>query len=148
MRDQKNPKRQQIVSTAKSLFLKFGIRRVSIEEICREAKVSKMTFYKHFNNKIDLAVFIYDQMSSEAMAEYQQIMAADIPFSEKVRKSIELKMKNTKELSQEFLTDFYINADSELVEFFNKKVGSFSNTFDDSNGMHEAMLKPYTIANL
>ena len=49
-----NPKYLDIFKTAKDLFWKYGIKRVSIEEICKEAKVSKMTFYKFFPNKIEL----------------------------------------------------------------------------------------------
>ena len=48
---QNNTKYQDILKTAHDLFWKFGIRRVTIEEICREANVSKMTFYKYFRNK-------------------------------------------------------------------------------------------------
>jgi AcrR family transcriptional regulator len=46
MKDAANLKLARIASTAEKLFMKFGIRRVSVEEICREASVSKMTFYK------------------------------------------------------------------------------------------------------
>ncbi len=38
-----NPKRELILSTGKDLFWKFGFRRVTIEEICKEAGISKMT---------------------------------------------------------------------------------------------------------
>ena len=44
-----------ILNTARQLFWKHGIRRVSVEEVCREAGVSKMTFYRSFPNKIELA---------------------------------------------------------------------------------------------
>ncbi|MBN1927463.1 MAG: helix-turn-helix transcriptional regulator, partial [Prolixibacteraceae bacterium] len=45
----------QILQSAKKLFWKYGIRKVSIDEICREAGVSRMTFYRLFKNKIELA---------------------------------------------------------------------------------------------
>ena len=57
-----NPKRIQIVKTAKELFWKFGIKRVTIEEICREANVSKMTFYKFFSNKNELLHTVIEEM--------------------------------------------------------------------------------------
>ena len=47
-------KKLQIVETAKDLFMRYGIRRVTIDEICRTAGASKMTFYKYFSNKIAL----------------------------------------------------------------------------------------------
>ena len=77
-----NQKLQQIYSTAKSLFMRYGFKRVSVEEICREANVSKMTFYKHFSNKFDLLRFILEQMVSDSFAEYREILEQDIPYSE------------------------------------------------------------------
>ena len=49
---------QILFSTAKNLFFKFGLRRVSVEEICKKASVSKMTFYRNFNNKEHIAIII------------------------------------------------------------------------------------------
>ena len=116
-----NPKQQQIVSTARSLFWKFGIRRVSIEEICREANVSKMTFYKYFNNKVTLVKFILDEITAESMVKYQQIMNQNVSFAEKVKQSIQLKIEQTNDLTQEFFADIHKNADPEIRKYFNKK---------------------------
>ena len=53
MSNMSNPKREQILKTGKELFWKFGFKRVTIEEICKEAGISKMTYYKYFTNKMD-----------------------------------------------------------------------------------------------
>ena len=121
MEDTQNPKLQQIVVTAKTLFYKFGIRRVSVEEICREANVSKMTFYKHFSNKVELVKFIIDQLVLDGIADYRRIMDQPIPFPEKVRQSILLKMKHTDDVSREFFNDIHKYADPEILNFFNQK---------------------------
>ena len=118
----KNPKKQQIVDTARELFWKFGFRRVSIEEICSIASVSKMTFYKHFRNKDELIKHIIDLITGNAMKKYREIMDSDIPFYMKVEKSIQLKIESTDEMSQEFFDDFHKNASQELREYFNKLV--------------------------
>ena len=44
-----------IQKSAKTLFWKYGMARVTVEEICREAGVSKMTFYRNFKNKNEVA---------------------------------------------------------------------------------------------
>jgi AcrR family transcriptional regulator len=121
MKNLDNHKFQQIIRTAKELFWKFGIKRVSIEEICKEASVSKMTFYKHFSNKTELVKYIIDKITSEAMAKYKSIMSKKISFQEKVRLSIQLKIEQTDEMSQEFYADYYKNADPELLDFLNQK---------------------------
>ena len=48
-------KRDQLLQTGEALFIKHGMRRVTVEEICRQAGVSKPTFYKYFQNKAALA---------------------------------------------------------------------------------------------
>lgn len=121
MKDIDNQKFQQIITTAKNLFWKFGIKRVTIEEICREANVSKMTFYKHFSNKPELVKYIINKITSEALAKYKNIMSKDVSFSEKVKQSIQLKMEQTDEMSQAFYADYYKNADPELLDFLYQK---------------------------
>lgn len=118
----KNLKRQQIIQTGLTLFWKFGIRRVTVEEICREARVSKMTFYKNFKNKIDLVKSIIDKMTEERMAQYHSIMAKNVPFREKVNLSIQMKMEQTNDLSQEFYLDIHKHATPELKAHIDKKM--------------------------
>lgn len=106
--------------TAKDLFFKYGIRRVTVEEICREAEVSKMTFYKHFRNKSDLVKTLIDTINREAMDKYDALMEQDIPFEEKVRETIRMKFEGTDQMSREFLDDYLPHADPEMHEFIRK----------------------------
>ena len=64
-----NPKQKQILETSKELFWKFGFKRVTIEEICKEAGVSKMTFYKYYPNKIELVKGLMKRVLSESLAK-------------------------------------------------------------------------------
>lgn len=116
-----NQKLQQIYSIAKTMFMRHGFKRVPIEEICREAGVSKMTFYKFFANKFDLLKFILEKITSESLAEYRDILKQDIPYAEKVTQMIQMKMKYTDEISQEFFNDLYKNAEPELVAYWQQK---------------------------
>ncbi len=122
-----NQKFKSLVDTATILFWKFGIKRITTEEICREANVSKMTFYKFFNNKIELARYVLETKMNEGMNKYREIMDADIPFAKKVEMSVQLKMDQTQDISQEFLTDLYRNPNPELLDFFESKKKDFLN---------------------
>lgn len=117
-----NPKFQQITSTAKDLFWKYGIKRVSIEEICKEANVSKMTFYKHFPNKIELAKYILDKVFHEGLETYKNIMNSDLSFHERVEQVMIMKMKNSNDISPEFLNDVYKNNTLEIQDHMNQFV--------------------------
>jgi AcrR family transcriptional regulator len=52
--------RQRILDTAYELFSRNGIRPVGIDRIIDEAGDAKMTLYKHFPAKIDLALAFLD----------------------------------------------------------------------------------------
>jgi len=47
-------KESHIVSSAQLLFAKFGLKRVTIDDIAKEAHVSKATIYKYFKNKTEV----------------------------------------------------------------------------------------------
>ena len=116
----KSKKHQQIIDTAHDLFWHHGIRRVSVEEICQTAGVSKMTFYKYFKNKIDLVLFILNKTFLEGVAKYKSIMAQDIPYSEKAKEMIHLKLEQTKDISQEMLKDLMRGSIPEVAELMQR----------------------------
>jgi DNA-binding transcriptional regulator YbjK len=47
-------KRMQILQGAFKLFYKYGIRSISMDDICRELCMSKKTMYQYFKNKEEL----------------------------------------------------------------------------------------------
>jgi len=79
-------KREQILQTAHELFSRHGAKRVTVEELCRVAGVSKVTFYRHFANKIALLETIRDRVADETFAAFDAIDALDIPFVEKIER--------------------------------------------------------------
>jgi len=145
---QNNEKYQQIFKTAKELFFRYGIRRVSIEEICRTAQVSKMTFYKFFKNKIDLVLVILKQLYDDAEVEIDNIMNADIPFTEKAKLTIEMKRRQTEFMGQELWIDMVQNPIPEVNQFIEMKkkyfIGKILNIYTEAQkkGDIRADIKP------
>jgi AcrR family transcriptional regulator len=130
--DIQNIKIQQLLTTAQDLFMRHGIRRITIEEICSEAKISKMTFYKYFKNKIELIKYLLTQINSEQMSEYRNIMGQEIPYAEKVKNMIQIKDERTKMISQEFINDLYKNPIPEIAEMIEKfKEEAITEVLDD-----------------
>jgi AcrR family transcriptional regulator len=111
-----NKKMQQLLATAQDLLMRHGIRRITVEEICSEANISKMTFYKYFKNKIELIKYLLNQIFSEQMTAYREIMEQQIPYPDKVKDMIQLKYEHTKMISQEFIHDLYKNPVPEIAE--------------------------------
>ena len=120
--DAENQKLVQILETSRELFWKHGIKRISIEEICSEAGVSKMTFYKHFKNKNELVKDILNRIIDDGIERYRKMMDQDIPFEEKVRQTLIMKMEGTDRMSQEFFNDYYLHADPEMSVFVQEKI--------------------------
>jgi len=114
--EKRSEKREAIVTAAKTLFWKHGIRRVTIEEICETAGVSKMTCYKYFENKTAIARYLLEDMFESGTKAYKEIYKSDCSYEEKVKKLLDLKISNTHEMSQELLDDIYKNQDEELFE--------------------------------
>jgi AcrR family transcriptional regulator len=132
MDESKNPKIRQLLATARDLFMRYGLRRVTIEEICRTANVSKMTFYKHFRNKTDLTKHLIQQMVTENMARYREIMNQDIPFAAKVEKTIDMKLEQARDVSLEYFRDVTQISDPEIAEFVaEKRQEAFQEIFRD-----------------
>ena len=131
-----NPKYQSIFNTSKELFWKYGIKRVTIEEICKKAEVSKMTFYKFFPNKIELAKTILDELFNTSMVKFNEIVTNDIPFSEKLKELFLMKIEGMNNFSMEFINDIYTNPETGLKgymeELQQKSMGIIINFYKDA----------------
>lgn len=112
-------KRARIVEAATALFTRFGARRVTVEEICRRAGASKMTFYKYFPNKTELLKHIWNSWVDEGFRTLEEIDSMGIPFSQKLQKLIEYKMHSLSGMSPEFIGEF-ITADPDMREFIDQ----------------------------
>ena len=116
----KPTKKEQLERTAKELFWKHGFKKISIDEICRKANVSRKTYYTFYENKTALVIFILKTMVEEIKTSYQKIFEDDIPFAEKMEKMLILKLKMSESLSLEFVSDFYNPDAGEVLEYFTK----------------------------
>lgn len=116
-----NPKYQSILKTGKDLFWKYGIKRVTIEEICKEAGVSKMTFYKFFPNKIELVKTILNNLIEKSKIKLKQIIESKIPFSEKLKELFIMKIEGMNNFSLEFMNDIYTNAQTGLKGYMEEQ---------------------------
>lgn len=142
MKNEKQSKSYRLIlETAKPLFWKFGVKRVSVEEICKEASISKMTFYRNFKNKNEVIEKIMIELFEHGLKEYKEVMNQDIPFAQKIEQIILKKLENTQDVSQEFIKDMYINGDEKIqkmiIDFTNTTLTQFK------NDMIEAQQKGY-----
>lgn len=119
-----NPKREQIIATGKELFWKFGFKRVTIEEIARESRVSKMTFYKYFPNKTKLAIVVMDKVFEISMEKVRNLHDVNKSPAETLKRILQLKAEGTRDISEEFIKDLYSHPEGELKAYMEKKMQS------------------------
>ena len=138
-----SPKYSDIVNTARKLFWKHGISRVSIEEICKEANVSKMTFYRFFSNKKELGKQVIDDIIDESLVKYRDLMKQNIPFDKKIKKTLLLKFEGTKEISAELVKDIYSNTKLGLHKHWQKRADEFTEEIknDYANAQKEGFIR-------
>ncbi|MPR32160.1 TetR/AcrR family transcriptional regulator [Salmonirosea aquatica] len=112
--DSKSKSYQLIFEAARELMYRHGIRRITVDEICEAAKLSKMTFYRNFENKTELAVRIMEDMFQRGRTAYREIMHSEVPFPEKIRLLIELNRNEIHTMGDEFIKDIYQSGDGSL----------------------------------
>ena len=150
----KSKKQLELLKIARELFWKHGFKRVSIEEVCKEAGVGKMTFYRLYHNKIELAKAVYNDEVYKGVQNFKDIMAEEIPPTEKIRKILFLKLKGTNDVSQEFLKDFYDSPELGLKAYIEEKTkliwSEMLNDFRKAqqNGLFRKDFKPEFLLNL
>lgn len=67
-------KTRNIADRARGVFLKYGIRSVSMDDICRELGMSKKTLYQYFGNKSDLVSRMLQQSFEDFEAHISAIL--------------------------------------------------------------------------
>jgi AcrR family transcriptional regulator len=109
-----------ILESAEKLFMKYGIKKVTIQDIASEAGISKMTFYRSYSNKEEVALHVIQSISAKYMEKYQMIMSKPIPFPERIQAFIFLKSEGSKDFSPEFIKDVHNLEASPLLDEIHK----------------------------
>ena len=104
----------EILEAAKELFFKHGFKRISIEDICNKANVSRRTFYVYYENKTDLLIKLLDRDHEIQLQKISAINNSNLPFSEKLIQMTNYHIAQLEQMTPEFLADIH---DPSFVEF-------------------------------
>ncbi|MBC8424717.1 TetR/AcrR family transcriptional regulator [bacterium] len=77
-------KKVQIIAAGEPIFERFGFRKTTVEEICREAGVSKRTFYELFNDKADLLMQMLMHVIARSVARWEAVLTPEMTAIEKL----------------------------------------------------------------
>ncbi|MDO8472502.1 MAG: TetR/AcrR family transcriptional regulator [Dehalococcoidia bacterium] len=80
----KEKSKENIRLAANELFGRFGIDRVTINDIAEKAGVSPVTIYNHFGSKQDLIKEFVRSVTSEFLQRLEKIVEEEKPYEEKL----------------------------------------------------------------
>ena len=75
-------KRAKILQAAKSIFLKMGYHATNMNQIAKEAGVTKLTVYNHFQDKGNLFISAIEESCEESIRTKQFELTADSDFKQ------------------------------------------------------------------
>jgi len=97
--------KEWIVTEAGNLFLRYGIRSVSMDDIARQVGMSKKTLYQHFKDKDELVTSVAKAKFEEERKDFEEVHAtASNPIEECVLFS-KFFRKHVKDLNPSLVYD-------------------------------------------
>jgi AcrR family transcriptional regulator len=111
----------EILEAAKELFFKHGFKRISIEDICNKAEVSRRTFYVYYENKTDLLIKLLEHGYEKNLQKIRAIRNSELPFSEKLIQITNDNIAELEKMTPEFLADIHDPSFVEVKEHYERK---------------------------
>lgn|GEM_PF-1586887 len=90
---------QAILDVASKLFQDHGYHKITMDEISKEAHVSKATLYKYFANKQALYEHIFQDNYLKEYERIRNIIDSQESFQEKINQVIKVRLKKYKDQS-------------------------------------------------
>lgn len=118
-------KKKDIIEAAIALFIRYGVQKVSIAEIAKEASVSQVTIYNYFESKSNLVQHTFQYYVDQIWDEMKHLLTSELPYEEKIKQliSFEKNMANSStnnRFYQDLLKD-YATGQSYVEEVYIKE---------------------------
>jgi AcrR family transcriptional regulator len=82
--DDEDAARERLLDAAEECFDQFGASKTSIEDVARQAKVSRSTVYRYFDGRNELLAAAYMRENSAVFDRVKVLMAEPGTFAERV----------------------------------------------------------------
>lgn len=96
MRTETVDKSEHIVQAAQMLFAQFGLRKVTTDDIAREARVSKATVYKYFRNKSEIFNRVVEGEAAAILDKIRQAVNAQTDTTERLRAHLTVRIEEVR----------------------------------------------------
>ena len=117
--------KEKILNIAQKRMIKFGYRKVTMDEIAQDLVMSKNTIYKHFTGKIEMAEALFERLEKEINHELSLIEESSKDPLEIISKSIFFIQHKLAPWFEHFLGDIKFELPglwTRFVSFRNEKI--------------------------
>jgi len=138
-----NDKRSRILDAAQSLFLRYGVKRTSLDDVVREAGIAKGTLYLYFDSKDALFAAIAERLcaetfknATEAIAFSSSITSRIVGFLDAYIGSMHRLTAQSPHISE--LTESKEALAAGIYDAFNRKMGDLLRKVLKEDGIERA----------
>lgn len=117
--------KDKILKGAEELFMRYGVRSISMDDIARHLGVSKKTLYQHFADKDELVMMVSKSYMQIHANEFEEIRKTSANTVEELARISVCMKKNMEGLNPAMLFDlqkFHPKAWSIWLDFKNKYI--------------------------
>lgn len=112
--------KDNIQKTAAKLFMKYGLRSVSIDDICNELRISKKTFYTYFSQKEELIESVL--LKHEKFKKIKQFELAEKKFEGNVIDGILIFSKSHFQITGNHFVNFFYDLSKYYPEIHKRHI--------------------------
>lgn len=109
---------KKILEEAEKVFHKYGIRSVSMDDICKELGISKKTIYRYFKNKEDVVNQVVDEDIKRHTSHVQNFMKKKFNAIDELFEISKIICTRLKEINPAFSFDL----NKYYPELFNRQI--------------------------
>ncbi|HBF0312733.1 TPA: TetR/AcrR family transcriptional regulator [Clostridioides difficile] len=107
---------KSILDISERLLFRYGYKNLNLNDVAKEAKISKTTLYKTFDNKYVIASKVIERFLQKADLEILELLQKELPLQDKIRQSIKVISNLYIKMDKDFLYDL----ENSLPELWSK----------------------------
>ncbi len=112
----KERKKKALIDAAEMLFIKNGFDNTSIDDVAKQADLTKRTLYQYFISKEDLYLAVVLRAAKQLTATYEEAFAAGGTALEKIKRANQVYLKFYFEHGDQFLLLNYMPTNRQNCE--------------------------------
>ncbi len=132
-------KHDLILKIARKLFSRYGLRKTTVDEIAKAARIGKGTIYHYFKSKEDIFSAVVKQESDILIEKIKEAVSIEKKLQDKMRTFVLTKIKYLKELvnlnevRKEALEELHYMANIERKSYFEQEIKLLEDILKEGN---------------